>query len=81
LHIVGFLTEWQQYGQQLEGEDWKEQKIDPALLDRMSDQQVGQMYELMLAIQKRGRDSVDEEEEGEVLRAIEQATKSGSDKP
>ncbi len=77
---MGFLTEWQQYGQQLEGEDWKEQEIDPALLDRMSDQQVGQMYELMLAIQKRGRDSVDEEEEGEVLRAMEQAAKSGSDK-
>ncbi|ETI28007.1 hypothetical protein G647_00456 [Cladophialophora carrionii CBS 160.54] len=80
LHIVGFLTEWQQYGQQLEGEDWKEQKIDAALLDRMSDQQVGQMYELMLAIQKRGRDSVDEEEEGQVLRAIDEATRSGSDK-
>ena len=78
LHIVGFLTEWQQYGQQLEGEDWKERKIDPALLDRLSDQQVGQMYELLQAIQKRGRDSVDEEEEGEVLRAIEEATRGGS---
>ena len=80
LHIVGFLTEWQQYGQQLEGEDWKEQKIDPALFDRLSDQQVGQMYELMQAIQKRGRDSVDEEEEGQILRAIEEATKGGSEK-
>jgi hypothetical protein len=78
LHIVGFLTEWQQYGQQLEGEDWKGQKIDPALLDRLSDQQIGQMHELMLAIQKRGRDSVDDEEEGDILRAIESATKGGN---
>ena len=80
LHIVGFLTEWQQYGQQLEGEDWKGQKIEPALLDRLSDQQVGQMYELMMAIQKRGRDSVDEEEEGQVLRAIEDATRGLGEK-
>lgn len=80
LHIVGFLTEWQQYGQQLEGEEWKEQKIDPALVDKMSDQQVGQLYELMLAIQRRGRESVDEEEEGEVLRAIDDATKGSSER-
>lgn len=74
LHIVGFLTEWQQYGQQLEGDDWKGQKIDTSLLDKLSDQQVGQMYELMQAIQKRGRDSVDEEEEGRILEAIEAAS-------
>ncbi|KEF63487.1 uncharacterized protein A1O9_01465 [Exophiala aquamarina CBS 119918] len=71
LHIVGFLTEWQQYGQMLEGEDWKEGKIDTGLLDKLSDQQVGQMYELMQAIQKRGRDSVDEEEEQRLLQAID----------
>lgn len=77
LHIVGFLTEWQRYGQQLEGEDWKGQKIDANLLDKLSDQQVGQMYELMQAIQKRGRDSVDEEEEENLLRAIEDAKDGG----
>ena len=82
LHIVGFLTEWQQYGQQLEGENWKEQKIDSAVLDKLSDQQVGQMYELLQAIQKRARDSVDEEveeQEQQVLRAIENATKGGKE--
>jgi len=78
LHIVGFLTEWQQYGQQLEGEDWKDQKIDAALVDKLSDQQVGQMYELMLAIQRRGRESVDEEEEGDILKAIDEAKGSGT---
>jgi hypothetical protein len=33
-------------------------------VDRMSDQQIGQLYELMQAIQKRGRESADEELEG-----------------
>jgi len=82
LHIVGFLTEWQQYGQQLDWEDWKGSKIDQGVLDKLSDQQIGQMYELMQAIQKRGRDSVDEEveeQEDEVLRAIEEATKGGKE--
>ncbi|EXJ95323.1 hypothetical protein A1O1_00443 [Capronia coronata CBS 617.96] len=74
LHIVGFLTEWQQYGQQLEGDDWKGRKIDNDLLERMSDQQIGQLYELMQAIQTRGRDSVDEEEAGSMSQAIEDAT-------
>jgi len=64
LHIVGFLTQWQQYGQQLEGDGWKGEKLDAAFLDKMSDQQIGQMYELMQAIQKRGRESADEEIEG-----------------
>ncbi len=77
LHIVGFLTEWQQYGQQLEGDDWKGQKLDLNVLDKLSDQQVGQMYELMQAIQKRGRDSVDEEEEERMLKAIEDANPGG----
>ncbi|KIX05955.1 uncharacterized protein Z518_03929 [Rhinocladiella mackenziei CBS 650.93] len=78
LHIVGFLTEWQQYGQQLEGNEWKDQRINTGLLDKLSDQQIGQMYELMQAIQKRGRESVDEEEEGHVLRTIDETT--GTDK-
>ncbi|KAL6249718.1 hypothetical protein RBB50_003573 [Rhinocladiella similis] len=77
LHIVGFLTEWQNYGQMLEGEDWQEQRIDPGVMDKMNDQQVGQLYELMQAIQKRGRDSVDEEEDGPILDAIADATSKG----
>jgi hypothetical protein len=45
-------------------------------LERLSDQQIGQVYELMQAIQKRGRDSVDEQEQ-EVMAAIEQAATGG----
>ncbi|KAK5056561.1 hypothetical protein LTR84_012092 [Exophiala bonariae] len=77
LHLVGFLTRWQEYGQMLEGDDWKDGKIDTALVAKLSDHQVGQMYELMQTIQKRGRDSVDEEEEGRILQAIDEAAGSG----
>jgi hypothetical protein len=65
LHIVGFLTQWQQYGQQLEGDGWRDEKLDAAFLDKMSDQQIGQMYELMQAIQQRPRERADAEIEGE----------------
>lgn len=64
LHIVGFLTQWQDYAQKLEAEEWKGQKLDVELLDRMSDQQIGQMYELMQAIQKRGKAVADDEMDG-----------------
>ncbi len=64
LHIIGFLTKWQEYGQTLEGNDWKGEILDTSTVDKMSDQQIGQLYELMQAIQKRGRDSADEELEG-----------------
>lgn len=71
LHIVGFLTQWQQYGQTLEGDDWQGQKLDQELLDKMSDQQIGQMYELMQAIRRRGVESADEDFE----EALEQNVK------
>ncbi|EED23479.1 ACN9 family domain containing protein, putative [Talaromyces stipitatus ATCC 10500] len=53
IHIVGFLTEWQLYAQQLEGDSWQGGKLDKAKLDKMSDQQIGQLYELMQAIQNK----------------------------
>jgi hypothetical protein len=81
LHIVGFLTQWQIYGQKLSGDDWRGdmnkwvkgqaetgQKVEEGewamehLLDRMNDQQIGQVWELYNAIRERGRDSVDEED-------------------
>ncbi|KLJ05569.1 acetate non-utilizing protein 9, mitochondrial [Blastomyces silverae] len=50
IHIVGFLTEWQLYAQQLEGDTWRGEKLDKAKIDKMSDQQIGQLYELMNAL-------------------------------
>ncbi|KAK7923110.1 ACN9-domain-containing protein [Apiospora marii] len=55
-HMIGFLTEWQLYAQKIEGEAWKGEKIDPAKVEKMSDQQIGQMYELMMAIKKQSED-------------------------
>ncbi|PWY68076.1 ACN9-domain-containing protein [Aspergillus sclerotioniger CBS 115572] len=60
LHIIGFLTEWQLYAQKLEGDMWVGEKLEKAKLDKMSDQQIGQLYELMQAIQNK-----DGEGEGE----------------
>ncbi|KAL5000363.1 succinate dehydrogenase assembly factor 3, mitochondrial [Aspergillus recurvatus] len=51
LHIIGFLTEWQLYAQKLEGDSWIGEKLDQGKLDKMSDQQLGQLYELMQTIQ------------------------------
>lgn len=36
VHIVGFLTEWQLYAQQLEGGGWKEGKLEREKLEKMS---------------------------------------------
>ncbi|KAI4129851.1 MAG: hypothetical protein LQ338_002034 [Usnochroma carphineum] len=61
LHIVGFLKEWQMYAQQVEGDSWLGDRLDKEKIDKMSDQQLGQLYELMQAIQKKGH----EDPEGE----------------
>ncbi|KAK8218194.1 acetate non-utilizing protein, partial [Phyllosticta capitalensis] len=53
MHIIGFLTEWQMYAQQLEGNSWRGEKMDKSKIDKMSDQQIGQLYELMQAIRKQ----------------------------
>lgn len=77
-HKIGFLTEWQLYAQQVEGESWLGEKIDQAKVEKLSgktsrrtfgyflslfvdnltlttitEQQVGQLYELMMAIKSR----------------------------
>ncbi|AEO65977.1 2b77c6e9-beda-4270-804c-37a7fa3487a1 [Thermothielavioides terrestris] len=54
VHVIGFLTEWQLYAEKLESNSWVGEKLDPAKIEKMSDEQLGQLYELMKAIQKRG---------------------------
>ncbi|KAL6714518.1 Bifunctional NAD(P)H-hydrate repair enzyme [Lecanora helva] len=54
MHIIGFLTEWQMYAQTIEGKEWRGETIDKGKIDKMSDQQLGQLYELMQEIQKQG---------------------------
>lgn len=36
MHIIGFLTEWQLYAQQLEGDSWRDAKMDREKIDKMS---------------------------------------------
>ncbi|CUS07210.1 unnamed protein product, partial [Tuber aestivum] len=50
LFIVGFLKEWQLYAQAVEGETWRDGKLEEGKLEKMNDQQIGQLYELMRAI-------------------------------
>ncbi|KAK3700217.1 hypothetical protein LTR37_016096 [Vermiconidia calcicola] len=53
VHIIGFLSEWQGYAQKIEGDNWRGEKMDKGKIDKMSDQQLGQMYELMNAIREK----------------------------
>ncbi|KAG5929651.1 hypothetical protein E4U53_002401 [Claviceps sorghi] len=52
-HLIGFLTEWQLYAQKIEGEAWVGDKVDEAKLQKMSDEQIQQLYDLMQAIKHR----------------------------
>ncbi|KAL9081530.1 MAG: hypothetical protein Q9159_007292, partial [Coniocarpon cinnabarinum] len=61
-HIIGFLTEWQLYAQKLEGDSWRGDKMEEGKIEKLSDEQVGQLYELMLAVQRHG--TGDGEQEG-----------------
>ncbi|KAK4110400.1 ACN9-domain-containing protein [Canariomyces notabilis] len=54
VHMIGFLTEWQLYAQKIEGDAWVGERLDPGKVEKMSDEQLAQLYELMKAIQKRG---------------------------
>lgn len=58
LHIIGFLSQWKAYLDELdvtklrqEGKeiDWKGRKLDMDAFEKMSNEQVGQLYELMHA--------------------------------
>ncbi|KAH7393999.1 acetate non-utilizing protein 9, mitochondrial precursor [Phaeosphaeria sp. MPI-PUGE-AT-0046c] len=62
VQIIGFLSEWQMYAQTLQGESWKGERMDKTKVDKMSDQQIGQLYELMQVIQKQSQEDADAEE-------------------
>ncbi|KAI9732814.1 MAG: acetate non-utilizing protein 9 [Cirrosporium novae-zelandiae] len=53
LYILGFLMQWQLYAQKLEGDSWRDSKLDPEVVNKMSDQQLGQLYELMQSIKNK----------------------------
>ncbi|SCV02956.1 LANO_0G01266g1_1 [Lachancea nothofagi CBS 11611] len=47
LHIVGFLASWQDYLHVITQGQWHEATLSAELLDKMSPEQVTQLYELM----------------------------------
>ncbi|TCD64051.1 acetate non-utilizing protein 9 [Steccherinum ochraceum] len=53
LHIIGFLSQWKVYSDELpagpDGQHFKGKKLDISKLERMSSEQLGQLYELMQA--------------------------------
>ena len=51
LYIVGFLTKWQDYLYQLSNGEWQEGSLSEEMLNKMSSEQIGQIYELMKASQ------------------------------
>ena len=53
IHLIGFLTEWQLYAQKLEGDNWRDDRMNESKVERLSDEQTAQLYQLMEAIQKR----------------------------
>lgn len=54
LHIIGFLTQWQDYLRSLDGGNWAEGKLTQQDLEKMSPEQVGQLYELMQETKRLG---------------------------
>ncbi|QRV79724.1 Complex 1 protein (LYR family) [Ceratobasidium sp. AG-Ba] len=55
VHIIGFLSQWKLYLDQLESvspeesQKFRGRKMDPTVFEQLSSEQIGQMYELMHA--------------------------------
>jgi len=52
VHIIGFLSQWKMYLDELgsqPGSTFRGKKLDPIAFEKMSSEQIGQLYELMHA--------------------------------
>jgi len=50
LHIIGFLSQWKKYLEDIQQDDgFKGRRLDTDSMDKLSTEQVGQLYELMHA--------------------------------
>ncbi|CAR29033.1 hypothetical protein ZYGR_0W00610 [Zygosaccharomyces rouxii] len=52
LHIVGFLTSWQDYLRMITKGDWIDEAMSSEVLQKLSSDQVVQLYELMKETQQ-----------------------------
>ncbi|CCC66598.1 hypothetical protein NCAS_0A00380 [Naumovozyma castellii] len=67
LHIVGFLTSWQDYLTLISNGNWKEASMNATTLEKLSPDQVTQLYELMKESEKLYKDPNEETEKDEIL--------------
>ncbi|SJK99722.1 related to acetate non-utilizing protein 9, mitochondrial precursor [Armillaria ostoyae] len=65
LHIIGFLSQWKAYLDNLpvesKPEEFTGQKLDPQLIEKMSAEQLGQLYELKNATKEVWKPVEDQE--------------------
>ncbi|EDO18969.1 hypothetical protein Kpol_2002p39 [Vanderwaltozyma polyspora DSM 70294] len=70
LHIVGFLTSWQDYLRMISRDGWKEERLSAAVLEKMSPEQVTQLYELMKETENIRNGTMKKGENGEEIIKI-----------
>lgn len=56
LHIVGFLTQWQDYLREIDSNSWVNGKLSKKDFEKMTDEQVNQLYELMQETKRLGQE-------------------------
>ncbi|KAF4613845.1 hypothetical protein D9613_008098 [Agrocybe pediades] len=52
VYIMGFLSQWKMYLDEMPrapGQEFRGKKLDPTMFEKMSNEQMGQLYELMHA--------------------------------
>ncbi|TFK50224.1 ACN9-domain-containing protein [Heliocybe sulcata] len=68
VHIIGFLSQWKIYLDELpsgtDAQNFSGKKLDPMLVEKMSAEQLGQLYELMHATKNVWNPSVIPEGDG-----------------
>ncbi|CAD6576449.1 MAG: acetate non-utilizing protein 9 [Cyphobasidiales sp. Tagirdzhanova-0007] len=71
LHIIGFLSEWKRYLDEIEtgGIGDRGKQLDQRVLEKMSPEQIGQLYELMVAA--RGGDMTEAQKETQIEETLE----------
>jgi len=72
VHIIGFLSEWKIYLEALpaspDGGTFRGKKLEPRVFEKMSDEQIGQLYELMHASKEIWK-PIDPANEGDVNKS------------
>jgi len=70
VYVIGFLSQWKMYLDELpkgadEAKQWVGRRMDPTVFEKMSAEQIGQLYELMHATKEVWKSQSDMEAEVE----------------